>query len=47
MASGNLLLGWRPMDAGHAGGLTGKQTGLGWYGPVFTPSRRPPQGHLD
>ena len=27
--------------------LTGKQTGLGWYGPVFTPSRRPPQGHLD
>jgi hypothetical protein len=27
--------------------LTGKQTGLGWYGPVFTPARRPPQGPFD
>ena len=27
--------------------LTGKQTGLGWYGPVFTPARRPRRGHFD
>jgi hypothetical protein len=27
--------------------LIGKQTGLGWYGPVFTPARRPRRGYLD